>query len=229
MTRTTNARLAGAAFLLYIVAGLSTLAMFGRATGSGAIAARLANIPQHLTELRASMIVGFVASLCAFIVATTLYALTRDEDREIALFGFAFRVGEGIVGIFPATTLGLLWLSAASAPGALDDTAANTIGAFLLEYGGWQASTSALLFSFGSLAFAWLFLRGAMIPRVLARLGVVASVLLVILLPLQMAGWVGGTAMMAVMWLPMLVFELILAFWLIIRGAALPRGVETVH
>ncbi|MEO8680585.1 MAG: hypothetical protein ABI665_16150 [Vicinamibacterales bacterium] len=58
-------------------------------------------------------------------------------------------------------------------------------------------------------------------------LGVAASALLVILLPLQVAGWFGGARAWSspvtwAVWLPMLVFELTLAVWLITRGAAMP-------
>jgi hypothetical protein len=50
MTRTTNARLAGCLFLFYIVIGLTSLALFNRATG-GAVgtAAQLAALAQHAT------------------------------------------------------------------------------------------------------------------------------------------------------------------------------------
>jgi hypothetical protein len=45
------------------------------------------------------------------------------------------------------------------------------------------------------------------------------------MLPLQIAGWIGGTTVYLIMWMPMLVFELWLAGWLIARGgiSALPQ------
>ena len=65
------------------------------------------------------------------------------------------------------------------------------------------------------------------IPVALAWLGVIASVMLVVLLPLQIAGFFGGprnwsSPITWAVWLPMLVFELTLAVWLITRGAAEP-------
>ena len=65
----------------------------------------------------------------------------------------------------------------------------------------------------GSTLFSWLLLRGRMIPVGLAWLGVLASVLLVVLCPLQLAGLLGGPVTQF-MWLPMLVFEVVLALWL---------------
>ena len=61
------------------------------------------------------------------------------------------------------------------------------------------------------------------VSQILARLGVVASVLLVVGLPLQLFGFVGGLAGM-LMWLPMLVFEVTLALWLLIKGVAPVRS-----
>ncbi len=55
-----------------------------------------------------------------------------------------------------------------------------------------QYGESAIYFSVGSLLFSWLLLRGRMIPVVLAWLGVLASALLVVILPLQLAGLFGG-------------------------------------
>ena len=53
----------------------------------------------------------------------------------------------------------------------------------------WSVTLSATLFAAGSTLFSYLFLRGRMIPIALAWLGVVASGLLVVVLPLQLAGF----------------------------------------
>ena len=65
-----------------------------------------------------------------------------------------------------------------------------------------------------------------MIPVALAWLGVMASVLLVVLLPLQIAGLFGGSRPWSspvtwAVWSPLLVFELTLAVWLILKGVAI--------
>jgi hypothetical protein len=65
-----------------------------------------------------------------------------------------------------------------------------------------------------------------MIPAALAWLGVLASVLLVVILPLQFAGLFGGSdwfsAATWLIWLPMLVYEVALSLWLLIKGVAAP-------
>ncbi len=95
-----------------------------------------------------------------------------------------------------------------------------------------QSGESAIYFAVGSLCFGWLLLRGRLIPRVLAQLGVLASALLVVVLPAQLAGLLGGATSWAassawLIWLPMLVFEVALALWLMVKGVA-PRASSSV-
>ena len=80
-------------------------------------------------------------------------------------------------------------------------------------------------FAVGSTLFCWLLLCARMIPAPLAWLGVMASALLVIVLLAQRAGLFGGavnwsSSMTWLVWLPALVFEIVLAFWLLIKGVA---------
>lgn len=81
-----------------------------------------------------------------------------------------------------------------------------------------------MYFAVGSTIFAWLFLRGRLVPAALAWLGVVASALLVVILPLQRlgalpsAGWTAGATW--ILWLPALIFEIALSVWLLTKGVA---------
>jgi hypothetical protein len=166
MTRRTNARVAGVTFLVYIAAGISSLSLSGRT---------------QITEVLAALM-----SMSALVLGVTLYAITRDEDPDLALLALTCRVIEAVPG-----------------------------------------QTGALFFAVGSTLFAWLLLRGRMIPVALAWLGVVASALLVAILFLQRAGLFGSavgwaSAMTWVVWFPLLVFEVALAFWLIVKGVAAP-------
>lgn len=86
---------------------------------------------------------------------------------------------------------------------------------------------SEIFFAVGSLLFCLLLLRGRVIPTGLAWLGVIASVVLVVILPLQLAGLFGGSMNWSasatwLVWLPMLVFEVALSLWLLVRGVAGP-------
>lgn len=57
----------------------------------------------------------------------------------------------------------------------------------------------------------------------LAWLGVVASILVVVCLPLQLAGVLHGPITQLI-WLPMAAFEIPLGLWLLIKGVAAVRS-----
>ena len=125
----------------------------------------------------ATDVLTLFTSLSALVLGVTLYAITREEDADIAMLALTCRVVEAMPG------------------------------------------EGAFFFAVGSTLFSWLLLRGRMIPVALAWLGVLASVLLVVLLPLQIADVLPG-AVIQYMWLPMAAFEIPLGLWLIIKGAA---------
>ena len=218
MTRRTNARIAGFTFLLYIAAGITGLILSGRATRGEGMAARLASVAQHETELRVVVMLDLVTAFCALVLGVTLWAITRDEDQDLAMMALGCRVLEAFTS--PGPRLALIWLATASGANAPDTAAAHALGAYLLR----GVSAGAVFFAVGSTLFSWLLLRGRMVPAALARLGVFASALLVVVLPFQLAGLLGGIDWFGVVtwlvWLPALVFELWLAGWLLVKGVA---------
>jgi hypothetical protein len=219
MTRRTNARTAGLAFLIYIAGGITSMVLFRRAAGGDGVAAKLASIATHGSEVSVLVLLGLVQCFCALILGVTLYAITRDEDQDVAMLGMICRLAEGIIGAFSIPgLLALQWLATSTGASAPAPDAARALAAYLLRN---DVAFTATFFAVGSTLFCYLLLRGRMIPIPLAWLGVGASVLLLICLPLQLAGYIGGTFAM-VMWLPMLAFEIPFGLWLIARGVDPP-------
>jgi hypothetical protein len=215
MTRTTNARLAGGTFLLYIAVGITQMALSRDVSAEGP-GERLALIAQHAIQVRTNILLTFVTCVTALTLAIALYGLTRDEDRELAVLALSCRVGEGLLAaIAPIATLGLLWL--ATEGRANGSGQANGLAELLFRARVWNTLIAATLFAVGSTVFSWLLLRGRMIPISLAWLGVSASLLLVVGLPLQIVGFLTGLATQLI-WLPMAAFEIPLGFWLLIKG-----------
>lgn len=116
-------------------------------------------------------------------------------------------------------------LATASGESALDGAAANALGAYLLRG---DVAVTRTFFAVGSTLSSYLLLRGRMIPIPLAWVGFVASVLLVIGLPLQAARFVSGPITM-MMWLPMLAFEVPLGCRLSSRASPRPHGRHNRH
>ena len=131
----------------------------------------------------------------AVILAIALFMVTRVEQPVIAAIGMLFRLAEGALG--PALYLTGITLSR-------------------------PALVAATLFAIGSTCFCWLLLRGHMLPRALAWTGVVASIVLVVALPLQLGGLLRAPLTMAI-WMPMLAFEVPAGLWLLVKGVPTSR------
>lgn len=219
MTRATNARLAGFTFLAYIATGIASMVLFGQAAVGASDAARLTSIAQHGTTVRLTAVLTLLTFFEAVILGVTLYALTRDEDRDLAVLALCCRAAEGMLGAASAVRTMQLLSVATAITTASDAAAATALGTSLLGSGRPSTVIGATCFAVGSTLFSYLFLRARSIPVALAWLGVLASVLLVITLPVQLAGFLPDSLAWPI-WLPMLVFEVALAVWLIVKGVA---------
>ncbi len=224
LSRTTYARIAGFMLLFYIAVGVATIILSAGTTAGEGAAAKLASMAQHATEVRVNVVLGLLTCFAALVLAVTLYRITRDQGPGLAMLALTCRIGEGVIGcIFIPMTLGLLSLATATGANAPDTTVADALVSFLLAARSWNPIIAATFFAVGSTVFSWLLLRGRMIPVALAWLGVLASVLLVVGLPLRLAGVLHGPVTL-LMWLPMAAFEIPLGLWLLIKGVAMPAS-----
>lgn len=168
------------------------------------------------------MLLVLLQAVYAIVLGVTLYSLTRDQDHDLALLAMSFRVGEGAISaVSTGRILALLSIATARIGSAVPDPAVEiAVGGLLLKMGG-LSTISAICFAVASTIFSLLFLRARSIPIALAWFGLVASVMWVVGLPLQLTGVLAGTATY-VLWIPMAVFEVTFALWLIMKGVAVP-------
>jgi len=86
-----------------------------------------------------------------------------------------------------------------------------------------STNVGATFFAVGSALFAYLLLKARAIPVPLAALGVVASLILVVGVPLETAaGRATADGAPIIMWLPMFGFEIATGGWLLAKGARRP-------
>ena len=220
MTRRANARVAGSAFLLYIAFGIPTMVLFGRAMAGKGIEAKLASVLQHTADMKTAVLFVLFTSFCALALGVTLWALTREQDPDVAMVAMLCRVCEGLAGALTVQrTMSLLWLADPSGANAPDPATVNAIGRWLVN--GQVSGVGAIFFAVGSLLFSWLLARGRMIPAPLAWWGVITSAVAVVALPLEFVDWFPSRWIWYV-WLPLAAYEIPLGVWLLWKGAAAP-------
>ena len=64
MTRMTSARVAGSAFLLYIGLGLPGGTLIQKAASGEGVAAKLASVAQHASDVRAALVLSAASARC---------------------------------------------------------------------------------------------------------------------------------------------------------------------
>ena len=224
MTLTTNARIAGFTYLFYAAIGVCIEVLMHQARGGAVDSALIARIGQYATNVRLSILITILESLSAIVLGVTLYGITRHQDLELATLAMACRIAEGVLGSLNNIPkyLGLLWLAQqGGGTSATDIPTTNALRAVLLMPGP-NVPIGSIFYAVGSAIFSYLLLRGRIVPVTIAWLGVLASGLLVVVLPLQLAGFSTGPVAGYYQWLPALVFQIVLALWLLIKGVAAP-------
>src|SRR6476660_8636343 len=99
MTRTSNARVAGFAFLFYIAVAFPGMMLLGRASAGEGTAAKLASIAAHASDVRVALLLVMLGCFSALVLAVTLHGMTRDQDPDLAMLVLVCRAGEGILGL----------------------------------------------------------------------------------------------------------------------------------
>jgi hypothetical protein len=213
------AKVAGFTILFYIAVGLASVTLHSRATGAEGTNAILADIASHATAVGLTVILELLECFSALVLAVVLYRLTRDESQELAMLGMVCRVCESVLAATGIrTTLGLLWLATSGHAAAAD----GALGAILLMPIP-AAMIGSPFFALGTMIFSHLMLRSRIVPAPLAGFGVIASFLLVVGVPLQLAGFLKGPFTMWI-WIPMFAFQFLLGLWLFIKGVATPAS-----
>jgi hypothetical protein len=215
MTVRTNARIAGFAFLFYIAVAMTGMVLSRISMKGEGTAEKLANMARHATELRVAIVLVLLGCFCALVLAVTLYSITRNVDPDLALMILVGRSAEGVIGALDRM-YGQIWLATASGSSAPDPAAAAALGALLVKLPDTMA-VGASFFSVASAIFAYLLLRGRLVPAWLAWIGLVGSLITTVGLPLELAGVLPSLIAQA-MWLPLLFFEIPLGVYLMVKG-----------
>lgn len=219
----TYARLAGIMFLLkYALEGVGDgVTIISRGSATFAETARWAAESAVLYRVALAHI---AASWIAFaVVAFALYVVLEPVNKRLAQLAFILRLGAALVGAASLMfRVAQGWLYQASATeGLFTAEQLRTLVKVIQRAAGAGFSVSMMFLGLASTIFFLLFLRSRYLPRALAGLGVVGSVLLVGA-AVGMFVFPESINELKLLGVPGLLAELGTAFWLLFKG--LPRA-----
>ncbi len=202
--------------VLFITALVSSM-LSGNFSGS-------INDPDYLTTVFANenkVLIGvlFQLILTASVVAIPImmFPILKKQNESLALGYVVARIFEGFFDILIAMSLLLLTLSREFVEaGAPDASHFQTSGALIHVVNYWSSVLENFPYCLGALIFYYLLYRSILIPRWLSGWGLLGATLFLATVPFRMFGLIPpSTVVLAV---PLILNELVLAIWLIVKG-----------
>jgi hypothetical protein len=142
--------------------------------------------------VRLSILIVVLECVSALVLAVTLYGITRVEDHELAVLAWCVALPKACsVRSESRTTWDCCGWRSRKRDGRSRHPH-NKRAAYISADAGPERPHRCDLLCRGSLIFSYLLLRGRMVPVSIAWLGVFASGLLAVALPLQLAGFPTG-------------------------------------
>jgi len=222
---TNNAKINASRNTARIVGGLFLIAMITSLAG-GIWLESIINTPDYLntvSESETQVILGVLLEIinCLAVVgiAVTLYPVLKKNNQPTALGYIGFRIIEAVILLFAAISpLLLITLSQEYlATGESQASYFETMGILLMDGRGLLTGLlTPIFFSIGALLLYYLFYRSKLVPRFISVWGFIAIVALFTWNMLEAFGYSISAGM--VFGLPIILNEIFLGIWLIVKG-----------
>ncbi|HEV8579599.1 MAG TPA: DUF4386 domain-containing protein [Thermoanaerobaculia bacterium] len=216
----TAARLAGFLYLLTNATAIFAFAIRGRLIVRGDVVRTAKNIAASERLFRAGIVAELVTIAAVIMLIVALYVVLKPVSRNVALLAAFWRLAENfiLVVVVLSEFAVLRLLGGGDTLQAVDTRELQALAYTFLRVYGDGFRIGFMFLGLGSAAFAYLWLKSRYIPRWLAALGLVASLLMAVVEMSVMVfpdlASVVGMAYMA----PMGLFEIGGGLWLLIKG-----------
>lgn len=212
-------RLLGAAQLLVFAASMLSERLLVSAVGPGDISEKMVSISNNLRLVRTSNLLALINSIGIIVLGVLFYIVFNSQYRIIALLGLVFFLAEGIIlAMSKIGSFALLPLSQEFvAAGSPEASHYQTLGDFLyhgVDRRGYDIHM--LFFCAGAILWYSLFMISKSIPVALSVWGLAGVCLLTI--PTLLVLYDSNFERLMLLGLPYAPFELVLGFWLILKG-----------
>jgi len=184
--------------------------------------------PDYLIQISANENLIIIASLLVLIsafasasIAIWLYPILKKHHKALALGSVGFRLMEGILYIIGVVALlSLLTLSQEYVTaGASNASLYQISGALLQSVKTWAGQLGVIAFTTGAMMYYYVFYQSKLVPRWLSGWGFLGAALTLASALLAIAGLLTPLSTVFILFnLVILVQEMVLAVWLIIKG-----------
>ena len=221
------ARVAGILYLFTILtANLTEFYVRRRVIVPGDALHTASNIAAHEQLFRIGIAGDLLMFAGSIALAVALYVILKPVNRNLALVAMFWWLVECSVA---AATLGIDFAAVHSLTGPNSLPGLNTeqlqaLARLLISLDAGGNRVAGLFFGLGSTLFCYLWFKSRYIPRLLAALGIIAS-LVPTLIPLSaivFASLADVPLRRARSGIPIAIFEVIVGFWLLVKGIGEP-------
>jgi hypothetical protein len=226
------ARVAGILYLFTILtANLTEFCVHRQMMVHGNPVQTAINIAEHQQLFRIGISGDLIMLAANVMLLVALYVILKPVNRNLALVAMFWWLVECSVA---AATLGIdfaavLSLTDVNFSPALNTEQLHALARLLISLDAGGNRVAALFFGLGSTMFCYLWFKSRYIPRLLAALGILASLVptLVPLSSIVFSSLADAPLRRARSGIPIAIFEVIVGFWLLIKGIDAPAPTKS--
>ncbi|MBZ5201982.1 DUF4386 domain-containing protein [Planomicrobium chinense] len=214
-----TAKLIGVLFILASVSAIAGVLLYNPILNSTDY---LIEGSSHAYQVLLGALMELILVVSAIGTATTMFPILRKYNETIALWHVCFRFLEAvIITIGIVSVLALLTLSREfAAAGAPDAASFQAVGTSLIAIHDWTFMLGPLFFlGINTIMYSYIFYKSKLVPAAIAYLGMAGAVLVFICALLVLFGVIQQVSLVGgLLALPIAVYEMTLAVWLILKG-----------
>jgi len=215
------ARIAGLMYFLIIITSLLSM-IFGpyKLIVEGNVAATFKNIMDNELLFRIGTIYDLIMFASVVILSVALYAVLKTVNRNLALLGLLWRLGEAILGCLSVLS-SLIILQLLKGKGfslIFEFGQVQTLVGLFLDVSSAAISMVMVFLSLGTIINCYLFFKSKYIPRILAAFGIFSFLLVLIWSFLNILIPDFAETIQIVSSPMAILFEIVIGLWLLIKG-----------
>jgi hypothetical protein len=220
-----TARVAGFLYLIIIVTSLlSMIFIDSKLIVPGNDAATFNNIMANELLFRIGVAYDLTMFASVVILAWALYVILKTVNKNIALLGLFWRLGEAVLGgvVVLISFIVLQLLNSGDYSTAFETGQLQAMIGLFLNVRNAGLNIVIVFLCLGTIVFCYLFFKSRYVPRILAAWGIFSFLLMFIYSFVNILFPDYAAMIQTVCWTPAILFEIIFGLWLLFKGIKVP-------